>query len=387
MGPVALAELLGRAREIARDVVSPLAAAVDHEARWPTEAIRALLDAGLGGLVIPARYGGAGHGLEALAAVCEILGRACASTALCFGMHSVAAACLSAKPTRHQVEAYLEPIARGRHLTTLALSEPGSGAHFYFPETRLEHVAPGTLRVHGTKSFVTNAGHADSYVVSLVAGDPDAPPGHFSMLVVPRDAPGVGHGPEWRGLGVRGNSARTVTFEGVDVTEADLLGAEGDQIWYVFSIVAPYFLMAMAGTYLGVAAAALDETRERLTDRRYSHSGASLSEASVLQHRFGTLWAMGARSRALVAEAARAGDRGDPEALALLCAAKADVADCAVAVTNEAMTLGGGRAYGEHSAMHRHLRDARAAHVMAPTTDLLRVWTGRALLDQPLLAD
>ena len=56
-------------------------------------------------------------------------------------------------------------------------------------------------------------------------------------------------------------------------------------------------------------------------------------------------------------------------------------------VVNEVMTLLGGKGFAEDSPVHRLLRDARAAHVMAPTTDLLRTWTGRALLDLPLLAD
>jgi alkylation response protein AidB-like acyl-CoA dehydrogenase len=68
-----------------------------------------------------------------------------------------------------------------------------------------------------------------------------------------------------------------------------------------------------------------------------------------------------------------------------LCSAKAEVAECAVEVVNEAMTLLGGKGYAAESLVHRLLRDARAAHVMAPTTDLLRTWTGRALLDVPLL--
>ncbi len=68
-------------------------------------------------------------------------------------------------------------------------------------------------------------------------------------------------------------------------------------------------------------------------------------------------------------------------------AAKAEVAECVVQVVNEVMTLMGGIAYREGGRMSRLLRDARAAHVMAPTTDLLRLWTGRAFLDQPLLAD
>jgi alkylation response protein AidB-like acyl-CoA dehydrogenase len=51
------------------------------------------------------------------------------------------------------------------------------------------------------------------------------------------------------------------------------------------------------------------------------------------------------------------------------------------------MTLLGGRAYAEDAPIHRMYRDARAAHVMSPTTDLLRTWTGRFLLGLPLLGE
>jgi alkylation response protein AidB-like acyl-CoA dehydrogenase len=49
------------------------------------------------------------------------------------------------------------------------------------------------------------------------------------------------------------------------------------------------------------------------------------------------------------------------------------------------MTLCGGIAYRGGSRLHRLLRNARAAHVMAPTTEVLRLWTGRALLNKPIL--
>lgn len=54
-------------------------------------------------------------------------------------------------------------------------------------------------------------------------------------------------------------------------------------------------------------------------------------------------------------------------------------------VVNDAMTLVGGAGYRENGRLARMLRDARAAHVMAPTTDILRTWVGRQLLDEPLL--
>lgn len=387
VGASTLSEILEIATGIAHEVLRPNAERVDSEARWPEEGMRALQRAGLGGMVAPASVGGCGTGLQALVEVCEVLGRECASTALCFGMHSVGTAVIAAKATTDQKKRFLEPICAGEHLTTLSLSEPGTGAHFYYPQTELERVSADEVRITGTKSFVTNGGHADSYVVSTVTASGDAPVGQFSMLLVPEGSPGMRWDESWDGLGMRGNSSRTLHLEGVRVPSSDVLGEEGDQIWYVFEVVAPYFLMAMSGSYLGLAQAALDEAIEHLNSRSYTHSGASLGQVSVLQHRLGCLWSVVERTRQLVYSAARLADAQKPGALPALFSAKAEVGDCVTTVVNEVMTLMGGKAYGASSKMSRLLRDARAAHVMAPTTDILRTFAGRALLGLPLLLD
>ena len=387
MPRLSIQEVLARAERVTREVVVGEVPRVDGEGRWPEAGLRALQAAGLGGLVVPEESGGLGYGLLALAQVCEVLGRACASTAICFGMHCVGAAVIAAKATAAQKREYLEPIAAGRHLTTLALSEPGTGVHFYLPMTELVAEAGG-YRIRGRKSFVTNGGHADSYVLSTKASGPGAGPGDFSCLIVPAEAPGLVWGGEWKGVGMRGNSARGLELNDVPVPASALLGQEGDEIWYVFNVVAPYFLVAMAGTYQGIATSAFEEARRHLKERHYAHSGSSPGQQSVLQHRLGSLWAMVERTRLLIHSAAARGDAGEPSALPALCSAKAEVGDTAVTVANEALTLVGGRGYSEEaSPLFRHLRDARAAHVMSPTTDLLRTWTGRALLDLPLLGD
>ena len=382
-----LGSVLGRVSEIASAVTAADAERVDREAIWPERSVRALQDAGLGGLVIPSDEGGLGFGLFALARACEILGEQCASSALCCGMHWVGSAVIAAKATPHHRERYLEPIVRGNHVTTLALSEPGTGAHFYMPQTRMTARADGVLALDGEKAFVTNGGHADSYVLSTVAADADARPGTFSCVVVPHDAPGLTWGVQWEGLGMRGNSSRTLHLKDVEIPSAELLGAAGDQIWYVFNVVAPYFLIAMAGTYLGVASRALKEARAHVANRRYEHSGGAVAEVSVVQHRLGVLWGVVERTRGLVHRAAQGADAGEPDALPNLCAAKAEVADCVVGTVGEAMTLCGGVGYRSSGVLWRLLRDARAVHVMSPTTDLLRTWIGRALLDLPLLGD
>lgn len=384
---IGLNEILDRARTVARDVAAPNAAAIDRDARWPEESLRALQRVGLGGLVVPVAQGGLGQGLLAVARACEILGRACSSTGLCFGMHCVGAAVIGAKATSYQKTRYLEPIARGEHLTTLSLSEPGSGSQFWIPQTQLIPASPQTFRINGTKSFVTSGGHADSYVVSTTSNEPAAPPGTFSCVVVDRSAEGIVWGPEWQGLGMRGNSSRTLELRNVAVPRQNLLGEIGDEIWYVFEVVAPFFLVAMAGTYLGVASAAVEEVRAHLRRRTFTHTGALLAQQLIVQHRFGELWAKVERSRQLLYHAAEQGDKGGTDAIPLLLSAKAEITDCVVQVVNDAMTLTGGIAYRDGSVLTRLLRDARAAPVMAPTTDVLRTWVGRALLDIPLLAE
>ena len=381
--PETVLEATVRARSVAEAVAAPLVERTDG-GTWPEEAIRALQDAGLGGLVVPREHGGAGLAFRAVAGVAETLGRTCASTAICFAMHLVATAVISAKATDRQTKELLEPIAAGEHLTTLALSESGSGSHFWLPETALLQQGDG-WRVDGEKTFVTNGSKADSYVVSTVAADPDAPVGQFSCVVVPGDTDGVTWRGSWSGIGMRGNSSLAMSMDKVELPGWALLGAPGDQIWYVFELVAPYFLTAMAGTYLGVADAALAEAVAHLARRRHAHTGRTLASEPVLQHRVGGLWARVQQARRLVYWAAEEAEVGGPDAVAALAAAKASVADCAVDVANEAMTLMGGTGYRDRSPVERHLRDARAAHVMSPTTDILRTWTGRAVLGLPLL--
>ena len=94
-------------------------------------------------------------------------------------------------------------------------------------------------------------------------------------------------GPQWAGLGMRGNSSRTMQLTDVVLPQAQLLGHEGDEIWYVFYMIAPYFLMAMSGTYLDIASAALDEARGSISSRQYEHSETTPSQSVVLQHHLG----------------------------------------------------------------------------------------------------
>lgn len=380
-------ELVARAEEIARNVTEKERRIADEKATWVGETMEALKTYRLTGLVVPEECGGLGKGLFALARICESLGKYYSSAGLCFGMHCVGTAVIAAKATSWQKQNYLEKIAEGKHITTLALSEPGTGAHFYIPQTSLMPISENSFLINGSKTFVTNGGHADSYVVSTVAATHEANPEHFSCIVLDADTEGLTWGKEWDGLGMRGNSSRSMILNNVTISEQKILGEPGDQLWYVFNVVAPYFLTAMSGTYLGIAERALQEGVEILKKRVYAHNGINLVQISLLQHRLGTLWSRVERTRALIYRAAEKGDAAEADAVPCLLAAKAEVASCCVDTVNEVMTLAGGIGYSTNSLLPMLLRDARASHVMAPTTDMLYTWIGRSILDQPILSE
>lgn len=383
--PESIEGLQDTATRVAREVLAVEAEAVDREAVWPQRGLRAIGDAGLLGLHVPRRLGGLEEGMLALVVVTEALARECPSTALCYGMHCVATAVLAAKSTARHEEQYLRPIAEGRHFTSLALSEAGTGLHFYWPLTHLRRDGDCYV-VNGTKQFVTSAGFADSYVVTTSSAHPGSgEAGEFSALIVDSGAPGAVWEGEWQGLGMRGNASKALRLTDVRVPMAQLLGKEGDEVWYVFEVIAPYFLMAMSAVYLGIAAAALELAVADARGREYAHTGQTLSAEPVVQFRMADLWLRDQQARQLVYEAARLADLGDPTTLCMLLGSKTVAATAAVDIANGALDLGGGRAYRENGRLARLLRDGRAGHVMAPTTDLLKVWLGRSILNVPLL--
>jgi alkylation response protein AidB-like acyl-CoA dehydrogenase len=158
-------KILETVQNISSTVVAEDAEATDRLARWPERSLRSFQKEGLGGLTVPVEYGGLGQGTKTLAKVCEIIGQSCTSTAICYGMHAVGSAVIASKATDYQQEKYLTPICEGRHLTSIALNETGSGSQFYLPQTRMQYHSESEYNINGAKSFVLNGGKADSYII------------------------------------------------------------------------------------------------------------------------------------------------------------------------------------------------------------------------------
>ncbi|MEA2331911.1 MAG: hypothetical protein QOH58_2049 [Thermoleophilaceae bacterium] len=375
--PADVSTVISDVRAIADGPAASDAARVDRERAFPSETLAALGSAGALGLVVPAESGGSGGALVALAEAAEALGAACASSGMVFLMHSVAAATITAGGGSEAGEV-LRAMAAGNSLGTLAFSERGTGAHFYSPGLRAARDS-GSVRISGRKSFVTGGGHADFYVV-LLEGDED---GTADAYIVRGDQPGVRFDGSWKGLGMAGNSSVAMELDDVLLADDARVGAPGTATDLVFGVVAPYFLVGLSAVNVGIAAAARRAATDHACSRRYP-DGSSLAEIQTIQHALADMDMATRQARLLVYEAARLGEAGDEGALVAIMEAKVAATEAAAAVTERALEVTGGQGYTPALPVERHLRDARAGAVMAPTNSVLRNWIGKALAGLPV---
>src|ERR1700761_7379506 len=333
------------------EVVAPGAAEVDASGTFPRKQVDALGAAGLLALTVPEDLGGAGAGLREAADVIRALGSACGSTAMVVTMHYAAVAALTAAGDKETLTA----IAGGGHLSTLALSEPGSRSHFWAPMS------------------------------SAVPLDDGAGP--MTLWLVPAGAPGLSVTGTFDGLGLRGNASAPMTADGVKVPLGAMLGADGAGLDLALAAVLPVFLICSASMSAGLMRRLADETAAHLTQTQLRPLRPSPAPQAQPRAQLARLRIEADRTWALIEDTVTAAEQGRPDAQLLVLEVKAAAGEAAADAADLALRAGGGAAFRRESVVERLFRDSRAARGLAPQTDALYDFVGRALLGLPLLGD
>lgn len=362
--------------QIISEVIAPAAAEIDQQGTFPRASIEALGRAGLLGLISANEVGGLGQGHRAATIVVERIASACASTAMVVCMHYCGTAVIEAFGPRGVREA----IARGEHLTTLAFSEAGSRSHFWAPISTAKQV-DGGIQIDARKSWATSAGEADSYVWSSRAQTAD---NQISVWLVPADARGLRIPQPFNGLGLRGNSSSPITAEGVVIPGDSLLGADGGGFDIMMGVVLPYFQLMSAGFSVGTMNASTEKTVQHITSTKLEHLSQSLADLPTIRAYLSRMRIKTDMTRALLLDTLDALEQGRTDAMLRVLEVKAAAGEASTEVTDLAMRVCGGVAFRKEVGVERHFRDARAATVMAPTTDALYDFIGKALCGMPL---
>src|SRR5262249_12669291 len=227
--------------------------------------------------MLPAERGGAALGPRTFAAVVAALAEADASVAMVYLMHVSAAATIAAARPGASVAHTLAEIAAGRHLSTLAFSEAGSRSHFWAPVSRAHRNGAG-VRVSAKKSWVTSAGHAQSYVVSALAPE-GAGPTDSTLYLVATGARGLSVAGPWDGMGMRANASAPMTLDECEVAPEFQITDDGAGFKAMLEVVLPLFNLGSAAVALGLCRAAVAGTAAHLKSARFEHLGQTLGES------------------------------------------------------------------------------------------------------------
>ena len=361
---------------VAAGAVAANAEGVDRDATFPKAAMDAIAAAGLYGLISAREVGGLGQGPGASALAVLRVARECGSTGMVLAMHYAGTAVIE----KYGAEAVRRNVASGRHLSTLAFSEAGSRSHFWAPTSTAKPVG-GRVQLDAEKSWITSAGQATAYVWS---SRPVKADGASTLWLVPAQADGLEMPRPYNGLGLRGNDSRPVTADKVTIAETQRLGDDGEGFAIMMGTVLPYFNLMNAAFSVGLMEAATARTAAHASGSRYAHMDSSLADLPTIRAYVARMRVRTDMTRALLDDAIDAVEGGRADAMLRVLECKAAAGESALEVLGTAMRVCGGAAFRKDVGVERYFRDAQAANVMAPTTDQLYDFIGKAACGLPL---
>ena len=367
MTPLAVARgPLEAARRIAEAVAGPTADAVDRDARFPRETIDALREARLLGALVPRELGGLGATVRELAACCEAIGRACASSAMIYAMHQIEVACL----VRHAATSpffreYLSALADGEWLLASATSEAGVAGDLRRSICAVERHGD-RIRVVKRAPVISYGEEADGMLLTARRA-PDAAAADQVLVLARREDVRLSGSGEWDTLGMRGTRSLGFSVE-VDASADQVLPAPFEAI--ASETMLPVSHILWTSLWLGIASDAVSRARTYVRAEARRTPGVVPISALRLAETVAELGTMTATVHAGLADFEE--HQNDPEALSSLGFTirmnnlKTSAARMAPEIVARSLGVCGLSGYRCDSpyALGRHLRDAHSASLM-----------------------
>jgi alkylation response protein AidB-like acyl-CoA dehydrogenase len=364
-------------RDFVAKEIEPVASEYEANDIYPTEIIDGLKEMGLFGMMIPEEFGGLDLDFVTYAMVFEELAKSWHGVAGTLGSHSLACKIISLHGTPEQKAKYLPDLATGKRRSGIGLTEPEAGSDLQGIKTtaRLEG---DEYVINGTKTWITNARHADPLPV-LVKTDPNASPAHkgMSLILVEAGTPGFTVSKDLPKLGYKGTESCEVSLIDVRVPKENLVGGvEGRGMQQVLGALETGRIN-VAARALGIAQRAYDEALQYSRDRHAF--GQPISDFQAIQIKLADMATKIQAARLLInwaAATADAGGRVDMQA----GMSKLYAAEIAVEVALDSMRIHGGYGYSKEFIIERLYREAPLSVIGEGTSDIMRMVIARSLI-------
>ncbi|ALR14306.1 acyl-CoA dehydrogenase [Mycobacteroides saopaulense] len=368
-------ELRAAIRGLAEKEIAPYAKDVDEKARFPEEALSALVASGFNAVHVPEEYDGQGADSVAACIVIEEVARVCASSSLIPAVNKLGTMGLILSGSEELKKQVLPSIASGEAMASYALSEREAGSDAAGMRTRAKADGDDWV-INGSKCWITNGGKSSWYTVMAVT-DPEKKAHGISAFMVHKDDEGFTVGPLEHKLGIKGSPTAELYFENCRIPGDRIIGQPGTGFKTALETL-DHTRPTIGAQALGIAQGALDQAIAYTKDRK--QFGRSISDFQGVQFMLADMAMKVEAARLMVYTAAARAERGEKGLGFISSASKCFASDVAMEVTTDAVQLFGGAGYTTDFPVERMMRDAKITQIYEGTNQIQRVVMSRALL-------
>lgn len=363
------------AADFSKNSLLPKAQEFDEKEEIPKEIYQELAGLGYMGIMLPEEFGGSNFDFISYILVMEEFAKACAGLQIALSVHnSLVCEAILKFGTPDQKKKYLPSLARGEKMGAYSLTEPGSGTDAGALRTTAV-LQDDHYLVNGTKTFVTNGGIADIFVVFL-STKPELKSKGISCLLVEKGVEGFSIGAKEKKMGIKASDTRELSFSDCKIPKGNLLGREHGGFKIALSLLDPSRI-AVGAQSIGIAQAAFDESLKYSKER--VQFGRPICDFQAIAFKLADMATQIDAARLLIYRAACIQNKG------IRCSREAAMAklfasEVANRVVNEAVQIHGGYGYMKEYPVERYFRDARVTEIYEGTSEAQRMVISRDLL-------
>ncbi|MDQ0214934.1 alkylation response protein AidB-like acyl-CoA dehydrogenase [Oikeobacillus pervagus] len=362
------------AKDFVKEEIVPHARKYDEEEQFPEEMMKKLRECGLFNFAIPEQYGGPGIDKISHALIVEELARGCAGVTTSVEANSLSSYPILVGGDEELKFKYLNRLTTDGLYASFALTEPQAGSDVNGLSTTVKRVGQEYI-LNGEKCFITNASHANFFVVLAKQSD-GVGSNPFIALVVDRDLEGVVIGKKEKKMGIRASDTSSVIFNDVRVPIRNRIGAEGKG-FHIFMKALSHARPMVGAQSLGIARGAYEEALSYAKERK--QFGKPIANFQSIQFMLADMVMNIEAARLLVHKAVYLLQEGRPS-ITNASFAKCFAADTAVKVATDAVQIFGGYGYIREYGVEKYYRDAKIMQIYEGTNQIQRVVIAKEIL-------